>query len=170
MRITDIIYVLIILFDITNSSLFLNCLWLFLIYQTTVKPIQDIIIYSIIFSTSIVIWSFSVLDIKSPPCSSFETHFVDFWLLCIIFIVSEFIDTETFPHLWLQIASGFYPNRTYIFASPVGLRKFVVRGLVFVIAPVSINTLIFLQAVTQFIRVWICVGKCCPKGLKYPLG
>ena len=38
-----------------------------------------------------------LIYIKYPSSSWFETYFVDCLLVCIIFIVSAFIDTETFP-------------------------------------------------------------------------
>ena len=41
----------------------------------------------------------ALLDIKSPSSSSFKTYFSCFWIVCIIFIGSEFIDPETCP--WL---------------------------------------------------------------------
>ena len=37
------------------------------------------------------------LYIKYQSISLFRPYFVDCWLVCIIFIVSVFIDTETFP-------------------------------------------------------------------------
>ena len=90
LRITAILYVLKRSFFRNNLSLFLHCFWLFLIYRTTVKLIQVIIISLIIYSSSIVLWSFSVLNIKSPSSSSLNPDVVDFWLVCIIFIGSEF--------------------------------------------------------------------------------
>ena len=38
-----------------------------------------------------------LLDIKYPSSSSLNPYFVGCWLVCIIFIGSAFIDTETFP-------------------------------------------------------------------------
>ena len=143
-------------------STFLSLLFMI---QTTVKPIQVIIISSII-----LLCSFSVNDIKHPSCYSFKPYFVDFWLVCIIFTVSAFIDTETCPRVWLQIVSGTYPNRTYGFVSPAFLWKVVVRVPVFVVAPVSINTLIRFKEVPQVIQVCSCVGKCCPKRHKGTFG
>ena len=51
------------------------------------------------------------------------------WLLTCFFalIWSGLVDTETCPHVWLQIICGTYLNRTYIFASPAGLWKVVAR-------------------------------------------
>ena len=147
---------------------FWHCFWQILIFQTTLKPIQVIIISLIYYSSSIFLWSFSyhicvvdfwpvclhwsdqrslilklvigcgrklsvghiqnghkyllppqvcgklrqgcrlgvhtcllqlisLLDLKSSSSSSFKPSFVDFWLVCIIFIGSEFIDPETCP-------------------------------------------------------------------------
>ena len=41
------------------------------------------------------------LDLRYPSSSSFKPSFVDFWLVCIIFIGSAFIDPETFHRMWL---------------------------------------------------------------------
>ena len=82
---------------------------------------------------------------------SFKTSFVDFWLVCIIFIGSVFIDPVTCTRMWLQIVSGTYTNRTYGFEFPACLCKVMVRVTVFVIATVAINTLIVFKAVP---KVW----------------
>ena len=53
-----------------------------------------------------------------------------FTLFCFLwrkFIVSEFIDTDTCPWLWLKILCGKYPIWTCRFASTAGLRKVVGR-------------------------------------------
>ena len=44
------------------------------------------------------------------------------------------------------------------------------KGAGFLITPVSINTLIGFKLVPQIIQVFICTGKCRPKGHKVPLG
>ena len=136
------------------------------VYRNTVKPIKFTIISPIVYSSSIIIWSFSLLDIISTSIYLFKPYSVDCWLICIILIGSALIDPETYPQVWLQIVSGLYPNRTYGFASPVGLWKVVARVPVFVIAPVDINTFIGFKSVTQVIQVWSCVGKFWPKGNK----
>ena len=61
----------------------------------------------------------------------FKPSFVECWLVCIIFIVSVFIDPETCPRVWLQIFSEPYQNWTYIFASPAGLWEVVVMVPIF---------------------------------------
>ena len=43
------------------------------------------------------------------------------------------------------------------------------RVLVFVVAPVAINTLIGIKVFPQVIQIFTCVGKCRPKGHKGPL-
>ena len=90
--------------------------------------------------------------------------------MCIIFIGSAFIDTETCPLLLLQIFSGMYSNQTYGFASPAALWKFVTRVPVFVISPGAINTLIGFKAFHQVIQGLNFIGKCRPKGHKISLG
>ena len=60
----------------------------------------------------------------------FKPSLVNCWFFCIIFIGSAFIDHENCPWVWLKIISGPYPNHTYIFDSPTGLSKVVVRVLV----------------------------------------
>ena len=171
MKINVILLVLKWLFNQTKLQLFLHYFWLFLIAQTTVQPIQGIIIYLIYYLSSIVLWSFSyhfcviycwiiifelirsafidtetcpgcvsklsvgriqtghtdllhlqvcgrlwrgwrlgvqtcllqliaLLDLKYPSSYLLEPYFVDCWLVCIIFIVSLFIDTETPPRVW----------------------------------------------------------------------
>ena len=65
------IYVLKILLDQTNLSLFLHLFLLLLFSQTTVKPIQVIIISLIIYSSSIVFWSFS-----------YHLCIVEYWPVC----------------------------------------------------------------------------------------
>ena len=97
------------------------------------------------------------IDLKYPSSSSLKHYFVDFWPVCIIFIGSEFIDTETCPRVWLKIFIGPYPNRTHGFSSPKGLWKVVARVPVFVISTVTINTFIGFKAVPQVIQVWSCV-------------
>ena len=164
LRIAFILYVIKRLFDWTNLSIFLNCSLLFFISWTTVKYLQVIIISSIIYSSSIVLWSFIFLDLKYPSSYSNKPSFVDFWPVCVIFIVSVFIDPETFPWVRLQIVSGKYTNRTYTFSSPAGLWKVVVRVTVFVILPVAINTLIVIKADPKVIQDLICVVKCWTKG------
>ena len=42
----------------------------------------------------------ALLDINSPSSSYFNPSFVDFWLACIIFIGSAFINFETCPQVW----------------------------------------------------------------------
>ena len=96
-----------------------------------------------------------------------NSSFVDFWLGGIIFIKLALIDPETCPWVWLQIVSGTYTNQTYWFASHIGLWKVMERVSVFFIEPVAMNTLIGFKSVPQVLQVWICVGKCCPKGHKW---
>ena len=126
-------------------------------------------IYFIIYSSSIILWGFSLIDIKYPSIYSFKPYFVDCLLVFIIFIISAFIYPETFPRLWLQIFSGPYPNRTYVFASPAGFWKVLVGVPVFAISPVAINTFIGFKADPQVIQVWSFIGKFFPKGHKGPL-
>ena len=57
-----------------------------------------------------------------------QYFFVYLWLVYITFTVSAFIDTESCPHVWLEIIFCPYPNQTYGFASPEGLWK-VVSGV-----------------------------------------
>ena len=57
-----------------------------------------------------------------------------------------------------------YSNRTYRFASLTGLFKVVARVLIFVISPVSINTMIGYKVFPQGLRVWSSVGRCWSKG------
>ena len=98
---------------------------------------------------------------------SFKPHFVDCWLVRIIFIGSAFIDPETCTWVWLQIYSWPYPHQTNRFVSPARMWEVMARVLVFVISPIAINALISFKEVPQLIQVCRCVGKCCPKGLKY---
>ena len=116
-------------------------------YWTTVKPIQDIIISFINYSLSIVLWSFSLFDLKYPSSYLCKPYFVDCWFVCIIFNWSKFIDPETFSWVWLQTVNGPYTNQTYLFNPPIGLWEVVARVTVFVIAPVTINALIGFKAV-----------------------
>ena len=99
-----------------------------------------------------------LLDIKYPSSSLFNNYFVDCRLLCIVFIVSVFIDPETFPWVCYKIVSGPYTNFTYKFSSHAGLWKVVVRVPVFVISPVIINTLICFKSVTQDHCFWFQVN------------
>ena len=142
----------------------------FLISRTTVKMILVILVYSVIFFSSIVIWGFSVIDIKYPSSSYFNPFFVDCWPVCIIAIGSVFINPETWPRAWLQIFSELYPNRTYGFSSPNGLWKVVATVPFFVISPVAIDTLIGFKAVPLVIQVWSCIGKFLTEGHKDSLG
>ena len=112
----------------------------------------------------------ALIDLKTPSSYSFNNYFVDCWPVCIIFIGSKFINTETRPRVWLKFVSGMYPNRTYRFDSPAGLWKVVVRVPVFVISLVGINTFIGFKEVPQVIQVWSFVGKCRTKGHKISLG
>ena len=73
----------------------------------------------------------------------------DMRIMCIIFIGSALIDTETFYQVCSKIVSWPYPNQTYGFASHSGLWKIVARVPVFVISPVVINILIGFRAVPQ---------------------
>ena len=50
-----------------------------------------------------------------------------------------------------NLFSGTYPNQTYRFSSPAGLYKIVVRVMVFVISPVSINVFISFKAVPKIL-------------------
>ena len=63
----------------------------------------------------------------------FNPSSVDCWLVCILFIESSFIDSETCTQVWLKIFSGTYSNRRCGYSSSAGLWKFVVRVPVFVI-------------------------------------
>ena len=90
-----------------------------------------------------------LIDLKSPPSSSFEPSFVGCWLACIIFIVSAFIDTETCSWVWFQNINGLYPNRTYGFSSPTGLWKVMVRVTVFKFYLSS--SILFLES-SQFLK------------------
>ena len=62
--------------------------------------------------------------------------------MCILFIVSAFIDPETCPWVCYLIFSGPYPSQAYIFSSPAGLWKVVARVPVFEISHVIINAFI----------------------------
>ena len=97
---------------------------------------------------------FSLDFLKYTSRSFSKPYFLYCWLVLIIFILSAFIYTETFPWVLLQISSGPYPNRTYGFASPTCLWKVVARLPVFVIEPVAINTLICFNAVPQVGLFW----------------
>ena len=67
------------------------------VFIEIVKLILVILISLIIYLSSIVLWSISMLDLKSPSSSLFKPSFVDCWLVCIIFIGSVFIDPKTCP-------------------------------------------------------------------------
>ena len=54
-----------------------------------------------------------------------QAFFVDFWLLYIICIGSDFIDPETCPCMWLQIVIGPYTNQTNWFYPLADLCKVV---------------------------------------------
>ena len=71
LRITPIILVLRQLFDRTNFSLFLYYFWILLIDQTIVQPIKVIIMSSIYYPSSIVLWVFI-----------YHLGFSDFWPVC----------------------------------------------------------------------------------------
>ena len=81
----------------------------------------------IFYSSYILLQLIALLDLKYPSSSLLKPSFVDFWLVCIIFIGSEFIGPETCTRVWLKIFSGPYTNRTYIFSPPSGLWKVVMR-------------------------------------------
>ena len=81
-----------------------------------------------------------LLGLKSPSSSSLKNSFVGCLLLCIIFIVSVFIDLDFFPQVCYQIFSETYSNLTYRF--PSVLWKFVARVQVYVISTVVVNKLI----------------------------
>ena len=55
-----------------------------------------------------------------------------YWLLIFVFafIVSSIIDTDNFPWVCWKIVYGPYPNQTYVFDPPTGLRDVVERMLV----------------------------------------
>ena len=112
----------------------------------------------------------ALFDLKPPSISSFRPYFFCCWLVCIIFIVSAFIDTETFPQVWFKIFIGPYPNQTYRFASPEGLWKVVARVPFFVISTATINKLVVFKAFHLVIQVCSFVGERTPKGHKGPLG
>ena len=114
-------------------SFFLYCFWLFLISWTTVKRIKDNIMSSITYSPSIALWSFSFIDLKPPSSSSFNPSFVDCWIVCIIFIRSVYIDTETCTQVWLKIFNWPYKNQTYGFGYPAAWWKVVARVSVFLL-------------------------------------
>ena len=69
----------------------------------------------------------ALIYLESTSSYLLKTSFVDFWLVCILFIGPAFIDPEIFYWAWLKIFSGLYPNRTYGFSSPAGLWKVVAR-------------------------------------------
>ena len=92
-------------------------------------------------------------------CSSLFLNYC--WLVCIIFIGSVLIFPESFPQVWLEIASGTYPSHTHGLTTPKGLWKVVMRVTVFVIVHVAINTLIGFKAspwVFKFEAVYSSVG------------
>ena len=91
-------------------------------YWTTVKPIQDIIISFINYSLSIVLWSFSLFDLKYPSSYLCKPYFVDCWFVCIIFNWSKFIDPETFSWVQLQKQSPLPRPPTSLWG---GLNKYV---------------------------------------------
>ena len=64
------------------------------------------------------------LDLKYPSNYLFKPSFVGCRLICIIFIGSESIYTETFTQVCYKVVSGMYPNQTCGFSSPMGLWKF----------------------------------------------
>ena len=86
---TAILYVLKRLFDQTNLSLCLHCFSLFLIYRTTVKLIQVILVSSIIYSSSIVLWSLVCLVLNN-----LQVIFSILILLIIDLCVSYLLDTR----------------------------------------------------------------------------
>ena len=116
-----------------SSGVIANCLW--------DVPKREILIFSPhrfvedcgkgagwvfrIFS-SIYCFSWSKISFKLILKS-----FLKFWLVCIIFILSEFIDPGTCNRVWLKIVSGTYPNWTHGFSPPAGFWKVVARVPVF---------------------------------------
>ena len=109
MRITAILYVLKQSFDQTNLLLFLHWFWLFIIYRTTVQPIKVFLIYFIIYSSSIVLWSFS-----------YNNCVVDCWHICfnwsdqsslILKLVLgcdwNFMWAESKPYIWICLPRRF---------------------------------------------------------------
>ena len=74
----------------------------------------------------------SLVHVRSSSDYSFGNSFVYCWLVCIIFILSAFIDPETCSWVCYKIVIGTYTNLTYGFDYPVGLWKVVSRVLLFV--------------------------------------
>ena len=71
------------------------------------------------------------LNLKYSSISSTNNSFVDFLPVYILFYVTVFSDNKTCPWVWLMILCGAYKNCTYIFSSPIALRKVVARVPVF---------------------------------------
>ena len=64
---------------------------------------------------------------KNSSCYSFNTFFLDWWLMCTIFIGSVFIYPETCSLLWLQIFSRTHTNQTCGFSSHASLCNVITR-------------------------------------------
>ena len=83
----------------------------------------------------------------------FKALYFGCWLVCIIFIGSAFIDTDTCPLVLLQMFSELYTNRTYEFP----LHRFMEghgKGAGFAISSITINTLVGFKLVPQVHCDW----------------
>ena len=100
LRITFILLVPKRLFDGTKLPLFLHCFWLLLISLTTVQPIQVIIIISIYYLSSIVLWSFS-----------YHIWVVDCWPVCSHWLDQNSLILKSFLICLRKFSVGRIQNR-----------------------------------------------------------
>ena len=164
------LYVLKRSFDRTNLSLFLHYSWLLLMYLTTVKLIQVIIFY-----LSFIIHQLFFYGVLLCLIWNHLQVIRSILLLLICDLCVSYSLGQCSLILKLVLGCGckllvgrIQTGHTHLLTLQAYRRSW--WGCGFLIAHVAINTLISSKPVTQDIHVWSCVGKCCLKGHKIPLG
>ena len=117
LTITVLLYLLKLLFNQTNVSLFYIVFDHYWFLELYIKRYKILLFLRLFIHQVLFFYVLTFLDLKYTSNYSFKNCFADCWLVCIIFIGSTFIDPESCPQVCLQIVSGMYSNQIYRFAT-----------------------------------------------------
>ena len=153
MRITSILYVLKRSFDQTKLSLFLLSFLIFFIYWTTVQPIQVVIISSVYYLSSIVLWVFSC-----------HICVVGFWPVCLHWSGQHSLILKIFPVCVRKLSVGcIQTGHTYLLPLRVCGRLWLGWWLGVQTCLLQLIHLLYLKypssfLFTHFFIVYLCVS------------
>ena len=160
LRITSILLVLNFVFNGTKLSLFLHSFWLFLNARSAIQPLQVIIISTIYYSSSILVWSF-IFYLCVVVCWNTCSHLSDQRSLILKLVlgcaVREYISQSIlfFPLYFLVLEKIiFIPSLSFIEFTRTRFYSFLYTLLTWMTIT---KCYIPLQ---EFIKAWIFAARC----------